>query len=501
MTALYPHVLKETRALAPAWLAIVAAMLAASARRLPLRGWAIPVYFVGVAALAAVSIGHEYSYRTLPMLLAQPVSRRRLLIVKWTTLAVLLLPIAWLADPLFPSGAARTPLLWLPPLFALCVVPLMTMLCRNALAGAVFGMSVPALLLIASDLIARRLYGPPSLAAAQYDAFRIAFVSWASVSICALTAMLIWPAFRRLEAIDGPADLPALKWRIPERWRAGPDVVATRQHPLWVLLKKELHLQRMAIVLAALYLVVRTVAAASVTMDNDVGSVTVILTMVYSGSIAVLIGALAIAEERQLGTHEWQVALPMSVARQGTVKAATAIALSLVLAIGIPVLMLSASPAMWNGRPAGTSMFLRPDIMSTIVVMTAGSLYVSSLCPNGLSALLVSLPALYLADLFASFLAWPLFYTSLGGGRTALLRVVALRRSLRGTFGPDGAAYVLTAALALVVIGICVVVVRLAIANHRYADRRGGRLSFHLASLAVCVVAWVFASGIYMALR
>ena len=71
---LRPFVVKEVRALLPVWLASAcagrpAAVRSAVPRR---RRPRLLVYGVGSVALGALSIGHEYTHRTLTLLLSQP---------------------------------------------------------------------------------------------------------------------------------------------------------------------------------------------------------------------------------------------------------------------------------------------------------------------------------------------------------------------------------------------------------------------------------------------
>src|SRR5207342_1168255 len=119
------------------------------------------------AALGALSIGHEYTNRTLPMLLAQPASRARILVVKLAVLAVLLVTlsaVAWRAA-LLPPGADAPMVLSLSVLCALSVTPWLTMLFRNPLAGAVFTMPVPGWIWVIASLFTGQ---PAKIAAFQW---------------------------------------------------------------------------------------------------------------------------------------------------------------------------------------------------------------------------------------------------------------------------------------------------------------------------------------------
>ena len=99
---------KEVRALLPAWLACLAAMVPARSRRnRDPSVSASRAIVVGVRRSAAM-IGHEYTNRTLARLLTLPVNRAGLLLLKLAVLAVMLDSLV-VADTLVlaQSGSSR----------------------------------------------------------------------------------------------------------------------------------------------------------------------------------------------------------------------------------------------------------------------------------------------------------------------------------------------------------------------------------------------------------
>ena len=78
----------------------------------------------------------------------------------------------------------------------------------------------------------------------------------------------------------------------------------------------------------------------------------------------VLIGALASAEERHMGTLGWQTMLPVAAWQQLAVKTAVALTLSLLLAFALP-LLLARGELPITGLHAGA-----------VLVLTIGSLFV-----------------------------------------------------------------------------------------------------------------------------
>ena len=149
-----PLVRKELRALGPTWLACAIAIVAAGG--LNARAYddaALLVCALGTISLGALSVGHEYTNRTLGTLLALPIARRQLYLVKLTILAaavITLTVLAWwlLFDkprPFYVQDFRRR-IPWVAGLLGLLVAPALTMLCRGPLAAVVFTAALPGVL-------------------------------------------------------------------------------------------------------------------------------------------------------------------------------------------------------------------------------------------------------------------------------------------------------------------------------------------------------------------
>jgi hypothetical protein len=285
--------------------------------------------------------------------------------------------------------------------------------------------------------------------------------------------VLGWRTFMRLEATEGRGS----EIRLPSWLRTSPTVSAARglttRHPTWLLVKKELRLQQMALAISGLYVAgwAGVVSTRYLVPDLELDFFNV-LTVFYSGLIALLIGSLACAEERQMGTLECQVLLPMATWKQWNVKVAVAVGLSMMLALGLPALLtggMPLPPAEVRHELLGRLLVAMPTVMLTI-----GGLYVSSLCSSGLWALLMSLPAMLGTVLFVSALAkssrWNIVLSSpptigvLGYGLTKPSTIVAL-------------GVLLTA-------GLLAIVLRLGLANYRSADRALGRVARQVSCVA-----------------
>jgi hypothetical protein len=439
---------KEIRPLLPTWLACVFALVVVGMRGDPkLYAMGLLACALGSVALGALSIGHEYTHRTLALLLTQPASRQRLLLIKLAVLAPMLLTLAALAwgavlNPLQDLDAGPGGREWsvatvilLPLLCALFVAPLLTMLCRNPLAGIVFTITVPGLMHLVGELSAIAKYGLETADPRVADNFGLAVFWWGTVGVCAVAAVSNWLVFLRLEAIEGrDADL-----RLPEAWVDRSEATTTaiapaRRHPVWLLVKKELRLQQMAFVVSGIYLFGwATFSLIENIVPRRFGPPIGALAILYGGLLALLIGALASAEERHIGTLESQVLLPMASWRQWVVKAGTAIALALALGIGWPVLLAFLHPSADD---------LRVNLRSVgaVIALTSSGLYASSLCTSGVKALLWSIPGMLVvmiagvvhalsstvATRQAAYLSEWLFF-GLAGGLLALVLWFAFR--------------------------------------------------------------------------
>lgn len=407
---------KEIRALAPTF----AATLLLTALTTFQEDWlAIPVYYFGAMTLGALSVGHEYSSRTLSMLLAQPVSRARLLRAKVLVLVPMLLALLVVAAARLPlrRGDDAMVMVWMPPVAALCLAPWLTMITRNVIAGAVFSAGLPGTVWGICELIALAVYGETRAG----NTFRLVLYSVAASAICATGAILAIRTFLNLEVIDGrdaPLELPrALRGSSDARWLEG-----TRRNAVWMLVKKELHLQQLTFAVAGAY--VSTFLAIWLLIKSgspEADDVFTIVTVLYAVMLAVLVGALSSAEERHFGTLDWQLMLPFASAWQWTIKVATSLTLALLLAVGLPSLFtVGFDPA-------------RRQFIVLVIVITSCAMYVSSRSSSGIRALLVSFAVLPVAVLLIRA-ADPFEFPIDGDAAVMLiglvLAVVALRRGL-----------------------------------------------------------------------
>lgn len=423
-----PFLTKETRALLPAWIASICAIGAAVLMGPRGHVLGLTAYGFGSITLGAQSVGHEYTHRTLTLLLSQPSSRRRLLLMKLGVLTAMLLTLAAFAW-LTVLGPGELEWVVASILCGLFLAPLLTMLCRNPVAGVVFTGAAPVWMSALSEVVS-------------------AGVLWGgTLGVCVVAAVAGWRLFMRLEAIDGrdpDVRLPDVLRRRTRAIVAASADPARARHPVWLLVKKELHLQQMTFAVGGVWLLIWiTVSAFTRIVPGFVGFPLSVVSLLYGALLALLIGSLASAEERQIGTLEWQLLLPMAAWKQWLVKVGTTLGLAGLLSFGLPV-ALAAGDVGVNAGHAGA-----------IIILTTVSLYVSSLSRSGLRALMVSAPV--------------------------MLALSALSLFSAGVYGSP------RAVLAVPLAGVIALMLWFALENHRSAGQGAVRVCRQVIWMAACL--------------
>ncbi len=465
-TALPSLALKETRALLWPWLSCLGAMALPSVLDVG-RGWPLVVLAFGAPALGAMAIGHEYSGKTLPLLLSQPVPRERLYATKLTVLAAMLailLALGSWQSPAWRPGENRYGLAWLllPTLGAFCVTPWLTMVSRNPIAGAVFTFAIPFVMVT----VAGGLWQATGRTS-SFDVVQDAVLFYAVPAFCAIAAVAGWRTFMRLE-VAGDQGAVFVPW--PHSTRAAVELSGrrARRRPLRALLAKELRLQQLSLALAAVFAVGWLLFRWQAPADLQLGLSG--LTMLYALLVSVLAGMVSSAEERQFGTLESQLLLPVSAARQWLVKLVVVFTLAAVLALALPAVLEWAFPF------SGTGQFIRLETMTRLVLLaTAGSLYLSSLSGSSVNALTLSIAALWASAVCAAFLI----------SRVGNLVWANMRRPFVGPSWQYGAVDWLLGAL------FVALVCRLAFANHRRTDLPARRIIGQAILIVLAATAWV----------
>ena len=498
-----PLVRKEVRALLPLWAGALAIVLIAgrvdAGARLGLFGYAF-----ACAALGALSMGHEFSHRTLGLLLVQPVARRRLLVVKLGVLAVLVVTLGSFAASLLQAAGGPAPMLahhgaaisWIGPmLMAVTLAPMLTLLTRSPLFGFILSAATPAAIVLGAEILVGLRFGFLDRLPPGAGEFREAVVIVGFLSVCAAAVPAVWWTFRRLEVVEGPAkaiDIGGLRLR-PRHASSGTATAGPRR-PILQLVGKELRLQHAVLVVSALYATGATALFALV-RDPRWAEVLGSLTMVQAVLVSIMSGALASAEERQMGMIEAQMLVPVPVARQWAIKCGTALAVTLLLAIGLPYVASLLEPHADLYVDFGG--LFRLETIAGLLGVTCVALYVSSLTTGGLRALVACSVAAGVAAILAvtsMLIALPLA-TAIAGALALLFPTVASRPT------PDQLHLLRTAISTMALTSGAVMAalfLRFALDNHRSADRSPRRVVRHVLWLtaAATIMVAVF-SGAY----
>jgi len=470
---------KELRALAPLFLATLALVpLCALGLEPGLMTIGLGVYVLGAAALGAQSIGHEFTYDTLGQLLAAPGSRTRLLTVKLLVLAGLLAILAAVAAvTLGPSvGSLFDVFIVIPALLAMCMAPVLTMVGKGAMAGTVFTVAVYAGLWLLIPGITS-----PSFPADVDIQFYAANMFWMAAAISGMAAVAGAVAFGRLESTGSPSGA----WISPRRVSADAGPIASRspRHPIGALLHKELRLQTVTLVVAGLYVL----AWALVQFLGNSSQETIYAfeggTLLYQITLAVLIGALASAEERGLGTLHWQTLQPYAAWKQWTVKTATALALSVLLVVALPGVLRAIGADAVEGFAIGLhfaisfvwSMRIEHAwfFAAALLTLTTIGLFTSSFNRSSLHALVT-------AGLLGVICAFAV-RTAFTSGRRAVWTVLDLNAFYRSVSQRGGdltwvfddfalADRITLAAIVVATIGFLLILVTMGLKNHRSAE-------------------------------
>ena len=399
---------KEGRALAPIWLVGVATVIVSGQTGQPVLGLA--AFALGAIALGVYSVGHEYAHRTLTALLAQPLSRSRLLLSKAIVLATSLAALTLVAAlTLLPADAwgswtstttATRWWLWLvvlTPALGLCIAPWLTMLSRSVMGGLVFTLAVPAALWIAAQLTRVATIGFTTAPFEYGPALTVMIAGIAVVSVVALVhgrAMFVG-----LEALDAPREI-ASSMRRSTSTAAHTEVRSQRHHPAVMLVRKEVRLYALALVVAGIYALV-WIAMRLTRMDAYIaGQSFQTISEFYGLFIALLVGAVASAEERALGTHDWQILQPWAQWKQVGIKVGVVAIVAMTLGLVVPIALEAAFPLIADTGHAGLRTLSQlfyyfgygERIPIAILFVALFSFYVSTLCVGGLRALLLSLP-------------------------------------------------------------------------------------------------------------
>ena len=365
---------KKPGALLPAFGATVGISLAAS---LLWRGESafpagIILFALCCVLMGASCFGNEFQHRTLPLLLAQPLSRLRIWREKMIVLssAVLLALAAyglclWLfTDPrsFDQDASSRALLLVFLALGVICTAPLQTLMTRNTLIGAVNVFCFPIAICLGLAFL-NWLFNfesflvryPHLLSLYQGNPFvRVAVQSVIPLLYFVLSYFSGRARFLAYQAADLPAPEIALPARL-ERLLVWPfrRLIPGYTGPVASLIRKELHLQRPGYLIAGLVCLVSPLEALILKLHpSEVPAALLAVNFFFCIAIIPLVATgLSVAEERALGAAAWQQVLPPSIPKQWTVKLAVTLATCFLLGVLLPGLGYVVGQFLFSTKP------------------------------------------------------------------------------------------------------------------------------------------------------
>ncbi len=351
-------------------------------------------YGLGSVAIGAIAFGHDFAHRTLLTTLAQPVSRRQIwktrMLAGLTVILPLTLVAAWplglyrmvsalLFDMTNYRGSVSPVMMLVAFLSSVCIAPCLTLLCRSALAGTVFTICVPFILMYGGEyvwsfIIAEAVERPGFL---WYLAISFTGTCFAGF----IGTRILWDRLQVVEA--RPISLNLGNW---EGTRSRSTTPGRRRSPWLQLAWKEIRLQWLAIV--PVVGMCATAASFSKEPPRNFGIEMFIYTIgFWSVFLCLILGSVGSAEERQLGLSDSQALLPISKTTQWLIKVGLILSAAYGLAVCLPLMLLNGTTGRADLPIPGPKFWQ----ISAICVVSLG-LYVSSCCRTTMRAVLISLP-------------------------------------------------------------------------------------------------------------
>ena len=329
-------------------------------------------YVISCSALGAIAAGHDYTYRTAGWMFSLPFNRAKIWNRRLLLVAALILPMAFLNFILIAlsnlfGGESTSPPIYLealalyifaPAFGGLCLAPWLTLISRSPMFGTVFSVGAPYAVLA---LLAR---------------FEKLDLLYAVISVLWISGLILGARkFRTLEIIDSAiTNTITLPRASAKSFR--------RRSRIVQLFKKELMLQRLPISLAFLCIFF------ALLLKSDYAQ---LWTLAYPVALILLIASIASADERQMGTAEWQIQVPVAFWKQWLIKFTVVWGLAFVVGLVLPIAVLLFKSNEIKNLSLNNGLLTVPLFLSASFLTVVITLYISSLCNSGLKALLTAL--------------------------------------------------------------------------------------------------------------
>jgi ABC-type transport system involved in multi-copper enzyme maturation permease subunit len=404
---------KELRQLLPAW---VAALLLAAAPTWLIPSWifhrgddalslALGCFTLGALLLGLSSFGKEIGAGTFQQFLSQPAPRGRLWRLKVGTLgiAALVVWVAFLAScGLRSTGLGDRTSLGFFALFsglAVCVAAAgglwTTLLLRQVAASFWLAIVVPVLILFLAFLVTEKIFewGP-------------SFQMWTQIGLLAAysVAGILWARrlFLRAQDVQWTGGMLVFPAWLRVKTRAASASVGRRSNPLHALIWKEMELQHVGLLVGASAALLQVVSFGARSWSAEAPGFDKVYSVLLAGwmilwvALPFLLGSVAVAEERKLGTLESALCLPVKARSQLAIKFGVALVLAVLLAALVPwTLGGLAFHFGMRGGPFGDG-FQPGDLKALMLLslaMTAVCWYASTLARSTLQAMGVAVGA------------------------------------------------------------------------------------------------------------
>lgn len=310
----------------------------------------------GIPLLATLAFGSEFQYRTMPMLLAQPIDRREIwrekMAVSVTAVATTAVVYAFALHAL----DAQRPEEWVSvvaiAVVTLAAAPFFTFIARSMIGGLALNLSGFFVVTLILDYLAYLAQTSPHNGYETYARHLRDLPAWFIVAgivvYAGYAAVMAWLGRRgllQLQAVDGmqagDAVLPGAQLfpRFMADWFR-----CRARGRLLNLVRREFHLLRivwtLGVVCAAMWTAIALFGLMP-TPESDRFLMLVGIAVIANVVIAVLAGAISLGEEKTWGTHVWHMTLPISANAQWAIKLCVALFTSIVCAVLVPIAILN----------------------------------------------------------------------------------------------------------------------------------------------------------------
>ena len=360
------RIIKESRALFWPWCAVV---LAGVLQWLPFgpgyspRDYAYG-FWAGLPLLAALSMGNEFQYRTMGLLLSQPIDRKKIWFEKWTVLfgaAIMASSAYWVMWQMLDSeaGPPFVPLLWM--ITATCSAAFWTLVTRSTIGGMVFTLLQGFVFVVLANVVIWKLGPEPPAATVR------ALTAAGTAAALGYAALMFWLGrrkFVRFEAIGEIAS--ADSFVVSPDMTRGAFARILRCRPSGTVLnlvRKEVRmLWPVWLLIGTSIIVTGGISALQLLPGMPVDRLAVIVAIGVVGFnllSMVLAGTLSMAEERTLGTQSWHLTLPVAAGLQWLIKLGVALFAGFA-GLALPILVAQSAlgiafsslyPAAWMQLP------------------------------------------------------------------------------------------------------------------------------------------------------